>query len=110
MAKTWEERPKDDISDLGNHSGFYGAFTRNQADGAYVNGTRIKKVLSEKGDATPNGTLGTVLGSIGVPEDNGVFYFVEWDDKPRFAVGTINVKIGLEKDPIRGFMEEEAHE
>jgi hypothetical protein len=98
---------KDDLSDLGYHpgGGYYGAYTRNQTEGAYPNGTRIKKVLSEPEDATPNGTLGTVLGSITAPEDGEKFYFVTWDDKPRFAIGVSGKKIGLESDPVRGFME-----
>lgn len=79
---------------LREYDGYFGAFTRDTARGAWPNGTRIRKAVSEPGDSTPTGTEGTVLGSLGHP-DVGLFYFVEWDNKPRIAVGTISAKLAL---------------
>lgn len=78
-----------------NHPGWIGGFTRDQAKGAIPNGTRIKKTASEEGDATTDGTLGTVLGSFQSPASMGMllFYFVEWDDNKRVAVGVMGWKI-----------------
>lgn len=86
--------------------GWVGAFSRNEAEGAFPNGTRIYKARMEKGDATPIGIRGVVLGSWPVPSEQGKvhslpdpdyevrhIYFVEWDDKPRVAVGMIDWKI-----------------
>lgn len=80
--------------------GMFGLFTRHQDDGAIENGRRIFKTNSMEGDATPDGTPGTVLGSVAVDVD-GVrqfFYFVEWADKPRYAVGAMGFKI-TEEEP-----------
>lgn len=78
-----------------NEPGWIGAFTRQQAQGALPNGTRIVKQNSERGDAHPNGTPGVVLGSISHPQVMGgvVFYFIEWAPKPRTAVGVLGTKI-----------------
>ncbi len=80
-----------------NHKGWVGQFTNDQAKGAIPNGTRIKKTESEEGDATPDGTLGTVLGSLRAPPEMGMllFYFVEWDNSKRVAVGIMGWKIAL---------------
>lgn len=80
-----------------NHPGWVGAFTRDQAKGAIPNGTRIKKTASEEGDATPDGTLGTVLGSMRAPPEMGMLliYFVEWDNRKRVAVSCMGWKIAL---------------
>ncbi len=67
------------------HPGYHGLFTRDEVLGAYRNGSRVTKTHAEPGDAHPNGATATVLGSIAHP-DIGVAYFVEWDDKPTFAV------------------------
>jgi hypothetical protein len=67
------------------HAGYVGAFTREEAEGALCNGTRVVKVWGEKGDAHPLGAEATVLGSMSHP-DVGVGYFLEWDDMPRTAV------------------------
>lgn len=72
--------------------GYYGAFTREQAEGAIPNGTRIIKTNSEKGDGRQDGVGGVVLGSMD-GGDMGICYFVEWDDAPKFAVGVIALKI-----------------
>jgi hypothetical protein len=89
--------------------GMTGLFTREQAPGAIPNGTRIMKANSEPEDATRDGELGTVLGSIAAtPEmvrqarakgypahqpDPQCAYFVEWDHKPKFAVGVTDYRI-----------------
>lgn len=91
---------------LGPEPGWRGWFTREQALGAWRNGTRIVKVAVEEGDAHPVGSLGTVLGSMAAPPEmiaqlttefgrrSRVLYFVEWDDLPRHAVGVVSAKIG----------------
>jgi hypothetical protein len=88
------------------HEGYVGSFTRSTAPGAIPNGARIVKALEEPGDAHKIGDLGTVLGSIGVPESAGkelrikfpglklYGYFVEWDDQPKVAVFVAGPKIG----------------
>ena len=89
---------------IGLHPGYEGLFTRDQADGALPNGTRIVKANSERGDAHPDGSLGTILGSFARPPDlTGreradwaeikFCYFVEFDAAPRVAIGTLDKKI-----------------
>lgn len=82
--------------------GYIGAFTREHAEGALPNGARVVKRNSEEKDPRPNGSLGTVLGSIdGSLIDTGLMlrfkarymYFIEWDDAPRVAVGVIDWKV-----------------
>jgi len=75
--------------------GWTGLFTRNQDNGAIPNGTRIKKVNSEPGDANRDGARGTVLGSLRAPDVMGGlrFYFIEWDAKPRVAIGCMATKV-----------------
>lgn len=87
---------------LSNEDGYLGAFTRAQAEGAFPNGSRIRKSWSEANDTTPVGTEGVVMGSMAIPEGADVpdptvkfFYFVEWDDKPRIVIGMIDRKISL---------------
>lgn len=71
---------------IANEPGWTGSFTRHQDPKAsFRNGSRIKKAKQGKRDATPLGNLGTVLGSVFVPQ-LGVAYFVEWDWKPKVAV------------------------
>lgn len=77
---------------LQQHEGYYGVFTRHQADGAIPNGTAVVKVNSEPGDGRQDGVMGVVLGSLSTP-DMGIAYFIEWSDMPRFAVGTMALKI-----------------
>ena len=88
--------------DVRNYPGYFGSFTRQQAAGAIPNGAEIRKVDEEKGDATPIGTTGKVLGSLDVEKIDpsmvvrygGRFmYFVEWSDKPGVAVAVIDWKI-----------------
>jgi hypothetical protein len=81
---------------IGNEPGWIGAFTRNQVEGALVNGTRVVKIKEDaKGDFTPIGSQGVVLGSLSAPDLEYVFYFVEWDNKPKIAVGVTGWKIGI---------------
>lgn len=76
------------LSDLQEEPGWLGVFTRQQAPGAIQNGTTIVKSAMGPGDGTPIGTRGTVLGSFSMePFMPGFFYFVEWENKPRVAVG-----------------------
>lgn len=72
--------------------GWLGGFTTMEAPGAYRNGTRIVKATSEDHDCHPNGSLGTVLGSVLHP-DLGIAYFIEWDARPKCAVLVIAFKI-----------------
>lgn len=65
--------------------GYHGLHTRDEAPGAFPNGTRVQKVGSNSGDAHQDGALATVLGSVSDPTD-GLAYFVEWDSHPRAAV------------------------
>lgn len=78
---------------LREYPGYVGAHTRETAPGALASGTRVMKTNSEDEDAHPNGSLGTVLGSMAHPEVmNGlIFYFIEWDARPGIAVGTVSV-------------------
>lgn len=79
------------------------AYLPGEAEGAYPNGERVIKTLSEEGDGTSIGTYGTVLSSHaipdeaeqpeGMPEKVKFFYFVKWDDFP-FPVGMVDWKIG----------------
>lgn len=78
-----------------NYKGWTGGFTRDQARDALPNGTRIKKTRSEEGDGTPDGTPGTVLGSMRAPEEMyfELLYFVEWDNHKKVAVGCMGWKV-----------------
>lgn len=66
-----------------------------QAEGAMPNGTRIKKIFCEKGDANKIGTTGIVRGSMrGVLHDaNVIGYFVFWDTTPNIPVFVAGFKI-----------------
>lgn len=74
-------------------------YIEGEAIGAIPNGKRIRKHQSEPGDSTPNGTEGTVISSITVPDDmreefgGKFFYWVEWDDKPGMPVGVLDKKV-----------------
>lgn len=87
---------EDDITKalgLAVHGGYFGVFTRHEYPGAYPNGTRVVKVKSEEEDSTPEGTYGTVLGSIGHKDLDHMMYFIEWDNKPSVAVGCMDKKV-----------------
>lgn len=84
--------------DLREEPGWFGLFTRAQARDAIPNGARIVKKTMEPGDAHAPGELGTVIGSFWAVDPRTVvdtlMYFVEWDDRPRVAVGLLAYKIG----------------
>lgn len=93
------------MNDIREYPGYVGAHTRNEAVGAFPNGTRIRKCLAEEGDAHPVGVIGSVLGSIAVPETaeelhkiSPYCYFVEWDDQPKKAVFTAGKKIEIHQE------------
>lgn len=83
------------VIEFKEESGWVGAFTRNEARGAYPNGTKVMKVHCEDEDMNTAGAMGTVIGSMPGIRELGCdfFYFVEWDKAPRVAVGIINQKI-----------------
>lgn len=70
-------------------------FTREQAEGALPNGTRVVKIKAEEGDGHAVGERATVIGSVSHPEImNGIIaYFVSWDDMPNVPVGVVDWKI-----------------
>jgi hypothetical protein len=73
------------------------AVVREEAEGAYPNGTRVTKTERAPSDAHGPGDEGTVLGSIGPSEfeghENGYGYFVEWDDLPGVPVFTASWRL-----------------
>lgn len=93
------------IESIRYEKGWLGAFSREQAEGAYPNGTRVVKCVEQPGDAHRLGDKGTVLGSLDLPvdrtigstPDNHIAYFVEWDDCPNVAVGVMQRKITKEE-------------
>lgn len=52
--------------------------TRPAVDGAWPNGSRVVKEISDPTDLHPNGSVGTVLGSLAV-EGQGIAYVVIFD-------------------------------
>ena len=64
------------------------------------NGAVVRKVNSEEGDATPDGSLGTVFASLSVPEvlmehaRCDYFYWVEWEwTEAEIPIGILGRKI-----------------
>lgn len=61
-------------------------YTLNQAEGALLNGTRVRKVNSEPGDRHQDGAVGKVIGSVEADPLSGFtdryVYFVAWDTGP----------------------------
>ena len=80
------------VDTVQEHPGYIGMFSRDTYPGAMPPGTRIRKVSSEVGDGHPDGSLGTVLGSIGA-EGLGWGYFIEWDARPKMPVFTMALKV-----------------
>lgn len=74
------------------YAGWTGAHTRETAEGAIANETRIQKIAKESGDTHAIGAEGTVLGSLVFPEF-GLGYFVEWNDSPKVATFVAGWKI-----------------
>jgi hypothetical protein len=68
-----------------NHPGYLGAFSTSQAEGAWPNGSRVRKMNSLEGDGNPDGAEGVILGSMTHPE-MGYAYWIEWDSSPKVAV------------------------
>lgn len=90
----------DDFLPITTHEGYYGIFSKNEAEGAWPNGTRVRKVNSQDGDGHLDGSLGTILGSYKNThktepkfEDVAYLYWVEWDDMPKVPIGTISTKL-----------------
>jgi hypothetical protein len=70
------------IFEIREYPGYLASFTKQEAEGAWKNGTRvIKNGCDPEGDLTKDGVAGTILGSMGNTVI-GYGYFVEWDDKP----------------------------
>ena len=75
--------------------------------GALRNGTRVRKVRSEPGDGNRDGSRGTVLGSLqmpdmgNIPTDRGMkvkfLYFIRWDRMSNIAVGVLDTKLEPDK-------------
>ncbi len=84
---------KTELSEIREEPGWFGGFTRNQANGAIRNGTHIRKCKTEPSDAHGIGEPGIVLGSIQIPGDPRIGYFVEWSRCPNVAVFVIDWKI-----------------
>lgn len=82
-----------DALEVSEHEGYFGVFTRNQYPGALPNGSRVRKLNSERGDHTTDGVSGTIMGSIGHPELPNIMYFVEWDNRPRTVIGCMDSKL-----------------
>lgn len=97
-------------------------FTRNEADGAWPNGTQVRKIYAEDGEdrgaytangalmaATPIGAVGTIIGSIaaemperGTPEwhqldphlrPSKYVYWIEWRTSPDVCVAAAELKV-----------------
>lgn len=75
------------------HPGYEGVFTDRDDERATIRrGERVMKRDSLPTDSHPDGSLATVLGSIYHPT-KGVAYFVEWDDRPGFAVVILESRV-----------------
>jgi hypothetical protein len=79
-------------------------FTRNQAEGALSNGTRIEKTNSEPGDGHCDGAAGTIIGSIAAMVVPGFVYFVAWDEEPGagLPVGITEGRVKVHENHHRG--------
>lgn len=82
---------------LGARTPFLTTFTR-VAPGALPNGTRVKKINSQPPDATQDGMLGTIEGSIGPVVVEGPFkdqygYFVRWDHRKDLQVFITSTRV-----------------
>lgn len=86
---------------------FYAVHTREQAEGAWPNGTSVQKIQSAAEDKHQDGSRATVTGSLGpftrdfikdppTPDDPHLelyFYFVEWEDLPGIPAGILSYKL-----------------
>ena len=79
--------------------GWRNHWVEGQAPGAYPNGSRVRKVMGEPGDAHPVGSLATVISSMSGEQVGldrvGIGYFVEWDASPKAAVLVVAAKLAL---------------
>jgi hypothetical protein len=74
------------LSLLVNYPGWTGQHTREEAERALKNGTRVRKIrLAPVGGASGRSTSNRA-GFGDCPWGPGYGYFVEWDDQPREAV------------------------
>lgn len=81
-----------------NHPGYLTPFCKKQAAGAWANGSCVVKSGSDPGgDVTPDGIKGKILGSLKAP-NGGYAYFVEWENKPKFAIFCTEEKMKLLED------------
>ena len=95
--------PQDLVSDLVrvgllkiDHEGK--ATIDHQADGAIPNGARVVKQNAEQGDTHPDGTPGTVIGSLPpvMYQDRlTIMYCIEWGPSPGIPVFTVDYKVKL---------------
>lgn len=83
----------DNPLNLTERRGWTGLHTTDQYPGAWPNGTRVRKIKSDPGDQHSDGTLATVIGSMGHPSLDQVIYCVEWDPLPRVAIAVIGSRI-----------------
>jgi hypothetical protein len=97
MPREEEDALDDDIDEPQYHPGYDGAFSTGQAAGAIPNESRVWKTASRPGDTYPDGTPGTVMGSVGRP-GVGIGYFVSFDPNPRQVV-FMNGERLTDKDP-----------
>jgi len=87
-----------EINDTGifhEEPGYVGWFTREQAAGAWENGTTVEKIRKDPTDDHAIGERAIILGSIRNPAEPGlgIMYFVEWDRTPGYAVACIDWKL-----------------
>jgi hypothetical protein len=63
-------------------------YTTRQAPGAWPNGATVAKANSQPDDATPDGTHGTIIGSIDVRKKGPATfaYFLHWATAPGVPV------------------------
>lgn len=97
MSKTLYELDGEFAALLGiqDHPGHLTPFCKNQAEGAWANGSLVVKNGSDpSGDVTPDGTKGKILGSLKAAEGQYA-YFVEWDNKPKMPVFCVQEKMRL---------------
>lgn len=80
------------------HTGYLTPFSKNQAAGAWANGSCVVKNGSDPGgDITSDGIKGKILGSLKTPEGEYA-YFVEWDNKPKMPTFCVEEKMKLLED------------
>jgi hypothetical protein len=78
-----------------HHPGYIGMFHNTDCASATMKiGDRCQKRNSEPGDTFPDGTQGTILGSVDGHDIGPLyFYYVEFDPKPGYAVAILNERV-----------------